>query len=667
MIDSHLGFTEPERNILEYLKSQRLLQGNLDVHVKGVRRSGFLQVRKGQVIAAECGNLQGNGALLSLAAIGAGEVRGAKSEKPVESNVSVTVTQIERFFATLPSFPQDDSHCDEEQTLQDAIRLFFQFRRKEAGAKLVEVLRSNRFYYPAWLWHSRLMTREDYIKKALNEAKKWGNVDLSIKNEVQKIEPQFTGSAETVRRCIFCWSLIKPGEECCDNCGGMQRVSKNTGTGKFVTEEMQETLSLYEEEMIGNPQNSRIAYCLCLGFCSLGQIDVARKFIDKALKISPQEPLFIRASALLQPEQKPVRQEPEKQAPIQQVPVQQKNVHKEAPVVHGASPGESKIKVDKTILVVEDSKTARKVVSMVLGRKGYKIIEATSGTEALLAIEGITPDLVLLDVMLPDMTGYEVLSTIRKKSELSEVPVVMLTGKRSSADRLKGMVSGSNEYLTKPFDPAKLLDVLGKYLEPSVKTIKAPQPNYLKKVESSPPPVKLETAINPQVAQPAAVAQPTVAKSAVAQPTVAKPVVAQRVTAKPAVETPILVMPKKNGQERSVLVVEDSPTSRKVITMVLSRKGYVVYEAATGEEALRKVEEELPQLILLDAMLPDMTGYDILAQLKQDQQLKEIPVVMLTAKDSPVDREKGIRAGSVAYLTKPFNPDKLLSVIGSYI
>jgi twitching motility two-component system response regulator PilG len=66
-------------------------------------------------------------------------------------------------------------------------------------------------------------------------------------------------------------------------------------------------------------------------------------------------------------------------------------------------------------------------------------------------------------------------------------------------------------------------------------------------------------------------------------------------------------------------------------------------------------------------MLPDMTGYDILAKLKQDTRLKEIPVVMLTAKDSPIDREKGMRAGSVAYLTKPFNPDKLLSVIGSYI
>lgn len=661
MIDAHIGFTENERNILEYLNSLRLLQGNLDVQVKGVRRTGFLQVRKGQIIAAKCGNLQGNGALLSLAAIGAGEVRSAKSEKPVECNVSVTVTQVERFFAKLPNLLQDDIHCNEEQTLQDAIRLFFQFRRKEAGAKLVEVLRSNRFYYPAWLWHSRLMTREDYIKKALNEAKKWGNVDLSIKKEVQKIEPQFTGTAETVKRCIFCWSLIKPGEECCDNCGGMQRVSKIAGPGKSVTGEMQETLSLYEEEMIGNPQNSRIAYCLCLGFCSLGQVDVARKFINKALKISPLEPLFIRASALLQPEQNSVRQVPEKQAPIQQVPGQQKNVHRETPVAHGASPGQSKIKANKTILVVEDSKTARKVVSMVLGRKGYNVIEATSGTEALLAIEGITPDLVLLDVMLPDMTGYEVLSTIRKKSELSEVPVVMLTGKRSPEDRLKGMVSGSNEYLTKPFDPAKLLDVLGKYLEPSAKTITASQPNYIKKVESSPPPVKLKAAINPQVVPPA-VAQPAVAKPAVAQPVVAQPEVA-----KPAVAMPTLVMPRTKGQERSVLVVEDSPTSRKVISMVLSRKGYVVYEAATGEEALRKVAEELPRLILLDAMLPDMTGYDILAQLKQDQHLREIPVVMLTAKDSPVDREKGIRAGSAAYLTKPFNPDKLLSVIGSYI
>jgi CheY-like chemotaxis protein len=328
--------------------------------------------------------------------------------------------------------------------------------------------------------------------------------------------------------------------------------------------------------------------------------------------------------------------------------VQQERVQKNASIVREISSG-NKETAEKTILVVEDSKTARKVVSMVLGRKGYKIIEATSGTEALLAIEGVAPDLVLLDVMLPDMTGYEVLATIRKNSRFSEVPVVMLTSKCGSADKLKGMVTGSNEYLTKPFDPAKLLVVLEKYLDPQAETVPALQSDYVKKADSPSPSVKPEP----------------VAKAPVSHPEVAKPVVIKPVI---TVAKPAVVPPKKKTTEKSVLIVEDSPTSRKVISMVLTRKGYVVNEAASGREALRKVaDDELPHLILLDAMLPDMTGYDILAKLKQDTRLKEIPVVMLTAKDSPVDREKGMRAGSVAYLTKPFNPDKLLSVIGSYI
>lgn len=632
MTDSHIGSTETQRNILEYLKSLRLLQGDLDVEVKSATRNGVMHVRQGNVIAAECGNLKGNGAFLTLVAIGSGEVNGTKAEKSVEKNVSVTVTQIERFFSKIPSLSQGDSSCDEAETLQDAIRLFFQFRRKEAGAKLVEVLRSNRFYYPAWLWHSRLMTREDYLKKALNEARKWGNVDPSIKRELEKIEPQLTGSPHKVKRCIFCWSLVRAGADRCDHCRGLQRVSMIENGGEYATGELQQTLSLYEEEFLKDPKNLRIAYCLCLGFCSLGKNDRALEFINKALKVSPQEPLFINASVLLQPVQNGVRQQA-----AQKEAVQQERVQNSGPVVHPASPpANNKIKIDKTILVVEDSKTARKVVSLVLGRKGYNIIEAATGTEALLAIEGVTPDLVLLDVMLPDMTGYEVLSTIRKRSEFLEVPVVMLTGKSGAADRQKGMISGSNEYLTKPFDPAKLLRVIGKYLDTPVDTANTPQPNIVKNVEPTPSPVKSEIVVKP-------------------------------VAVKVAVAKPSVVIPKDKGRGKSVLVVEDSPTSRKVISMVLSRKGYVVNEAATGGEALRMVEEQLPHLILLDAMLPDMTGYDILAQLKQDQRLKDIPVVMLTAKDSSVDREKGMRAGSAAYLTKPFNPDKLLSVIGGYI
>ncbi len=637
MTDSHIGSTGTQRNILEYLKAQRLLPDSLDVEVKSRRRAGVLHVRQGQVIAAESGILQGNGAFLTLVAEGVGDVTGIKSEKPVEKTVSVTVSQVERFFATLPSLSKDGNRCDEEKTFQDALQLFFQFRRKEAGAKLVEVLRSNRFYYPAWLWHSRLLTKEDSIRKALSEASKWGNSDPSVKKEVQKIEAQFTGLSEAVRRCIFCWSLLKSGEECCGNCGGLQRISQIAEGGTSSGGELQQTLALYEDAMSRNPENSRIAYCLCLGFCSLGQIDRGREYIAKALKISPREPLFVRTSALLQPVHSPTVQ-----VPVQKMSVAREKNPELAPVVFPALLAEKKKQGQKTVLVVEDSKTARKVISMVLGRKGYNILEATSGTEALLAIEGVTPNLVLLDVMLPDMTGYEILSTIRKKSGLADVPVVMLTSKSGAADRQKGMMSGSNEYLTKPFDPAKLLGVLGKYLDSSEEIARVSQPENVTQRESPAPAVRPTVPIKPAVVKPVAV--------------------------QPALTPPVMTKPKTEGLKKSILVVEDSPTSRKVISMVLSRKGYAVDEAASGEEALSKVDGEcLPNLILLDAMLPDMTGYNILALLKQDSRFKDIPVVMLTAKDSPVDREKGLQAGASDYLTKPFNPDKLLSVIGGYI
>ncbi len=641
MTASEANYMETQRNIVEHLKSLSLLQENLDIEVKSQSRTGMLRVRDGQVIGAQCGKLEGNGALLTLAAIGAADVRSVQTAVPVEKNVSVTVIQIERFFTRLPGLAQAESQCDEDRTHAHALQLFFQFKRKEAGAKLVEVLRSNRFYYPAWLWHSRLMTREDTIQKALKEAMQWGNSDPSVQREAKKIESQLTGSAETVKRCIFCWSLLQSGEECCPTCRGFQTISKMSSARGQVTTELQQIVPFYEVEFKKNPQNVRIVYCLCLGFYSLGNIDRAKDFINKALQISPKEPLFIRASTLLQPEPAPL---PLRQQAAPKLAVPQSTIPRKEVIVPAALTEDKEKRAGKTVLVVEDSKTARKVISFVLNRKGYRIVEAASGTEALLAIEGMMPDLVLLDVMLPDMTGYEILAVIRKNSRLAEVPVVMLTGKSSAADRQKGMIGGSNEYLTKPFEPTELLAVLARYLDPSIPAATSPQPLS--------PPEKTEAVVKPAVVKPIAARPPAGRVSTVVKPTGAGP-------------TAVIV--PENGLKKSVLIVEDSPTSRKVITMVLSRKGYLVQEAANGHDALRMIGDERPHLILLDAMLPDMTGYDILARLQQDPRLKKIPVVMLTAKDSPMDREKGIRAGSSAYLTKPFNPERLLSVIGSYI
>jgi twitching motility two-component system response regulator PilG len=656
MTDPYIPAPETEKNILRCLKHQQLHSGNVDISVKNIGVTGSIQMRKGQVVAATCGKLSGNGALLTLVTKGDADLHVEESQRPVDANVSLSLLLVERLLSKLPQGAAVKS-CDEEASLQQAIHLIFQFKRTEAGTKLVEVLRSNRFYYPAWLWHSRLMTRGDYLKRALAEARKWGNCDPEIQRESEKIEPQLGEGQVTVKRCIFCWAIVSAGDLQCRTCQGMLRITDGFKPTPSNSSELGRAIQAYEQEFQNNPANTRIAYCLCLGYLSLGNLDRAREYIGKALKVSPQEPIFVKISGLLGKISMPPADK--SSVPIARVEAAPRDTVPSAEVAGG-----------KTILMVEDSQTSRKVISMLLGRKGYRIVEAKNGAEALQKSAQVVPDLVLLDVMLPDMTGYEVLSRLRQTDGFSEVPVVMLTGKTNPSDRLKGLFHGSNEYLTKPFDPAKLLAVLEKYLEQSPANPGAGAPAGTKKAEPSIAPQAKPAMKSSALPGAAVAARKTEVKAATTAP-VTPPRTQSPVTmAKPVPVSPprpAVAEMKTVKAEKTVLVVEDSPTSRKVISMVLAKRGYGIEEAATGGAALRKMEAMLPNLILLDAMLPDMTGYDILSRLKKDERLKEVPVVMLTAKNNPVDRQKGLKGGSVAYLTKPFDPEKLLAVIDDNI
>ena len=116
-----------------------------------------------------------------------------------------------------------------------------------------------------------------------------------------------------------------------------------------------------------------------------------------------------------------------------------------------------------------------------------------------------------------------------------------------------------------------------------------------------------------------------------------------------------------------ILVVEDSVTTRKVITITLSQNGYSVVEASDGLEALSKVKDEKPDFILMDIILPKMDGYKVLTIIKNNPEFKDIPVVMLTSKTSYTDKVKGELAGSTAYLTKPFDQEDLLETVEKYL
>lgn len=120
----------------------------------------------------------------------------------------------------------------------------------------------------------------------------------------------------------------------------------------------------------------------------------------------------------------------------------------------------------KKIMIVEDSPTQRKFISRMLKEQGYLVMEAGDGYEALSQLANEKPDLILLDIVMPGMDGYEVMSAIKKMEDMEDVRIIMLTARGSLINKVYGKVAGTDEYLTKPFKSDELIGKIGKYLSP---------------------------------------------------------------------------------------------------------------------------------------------------------------------------------------------------------
>ena len=114
---------------------------------------------------------------------------------------------------------------------------------------------------------------------------------------------------------------------------------------------------------------------------------------------------------------------------------------------------------------------------------------------------------------------------------------------------------------------------------------------------------------------------------------------------------------------RKVLIVDDQPSITKLVSVKLSKEGFEVIEALDGEEGLRKAQEERPDLIILDIMMPKMSGWEVRDKLREDKRCQDIPVIMLTATGRFEEQLKGLEEGIEEYLTKPFDPNDLADLV----
>ncbi len=118
---------------------------------------------------------------------------------------------------------------------------------------------------------------------------------------------------------------------------------------------------------------------------------------------------------------------------------------------------------------------------------------------------------------------------------------------------------------------------------------------------------------------------------------------------------------------RKILIVDDEPYILNILDFSLDAEGYRVLQASDGEEAMRMAQEQTPDLVIMDVMMPRQDGFETCRRLKEDMRTSDIPVVLLTARNSREDRTRGEEVRADGYITKPFSPQRLLDTVQEFL
>ena len=438
-------------NILQIFSLEKKSQ-TLNVTKEG--HVGILDIEHGELIDAALGNLTGLKAAIEILLwddIQIEIIPLRSSSRTISNSLINILLEVSK----LKDERKSDLEESGEELLSTAIEKAEQQQYKEAHSNLVQYLKKNRNNAAAWIWYSRIQGNVEIMKKALKMA-----VNLDSNNELVKEEREKFSSVsdqltdEVVRKCYFCWAPLNKNTSTCHYCQGHLIISRETlaQSGSANSRCLEMARERYTRILKKYPRSLASLYCLGLININSRNFQDALAYLDKAAKMAPDKALFANQLKLLLDHL--ARQSEEEQQPIPGT----------LAVVPSVSDDATESTAQKMILVVEDSSTTRKVISITLSRQGYRVTEAADGLEALSKISEERPDLIMLDVILPKMDGYKILSIIRGNKEFKDIPVIMLTSKDGFINKMKGKMAGSSAYLTKPFDPDKMIAEIEKHI-----------------------------------------------------------------------------------------------------------------------------------------------------------------------------------------------------------
>ncbi|HEY4518290.1 MAG TPA: response regulator [Candidatus Paceibacterota bacterium] len=266
------------------------------------------------------------------------------------------------------------------------------------------------------------------------------------------------------------------------------------------------------------------------------------------------------------------------------------------------------------ILVAEDDAILREILMSKLTSAGYVALVAEDGAKALEIIKSDKPALILLDILIPIKNGLEVLEEMNQDPVLKLIPVIALSNSDDAEQIKKARALGARDFLIKAiFDSSDVLEKVAQVLRAGTSAIPA---------------------IPPTVVAPTPTSAPLTTPTAVAA----------------AIATGSAEVP---GARKSILIIEDDRFLREIAGQKLEAEGFAVMSATNGKEALEILATKArPNIIVLDLILPGMSGYEILEKVKQDVNLKDIPVLILSNLGQEEDIDKAKKLGATDYLVK---------------
>ena len=240
---------------------------------------------------------------------------------------------------------------------------------------------------------------------------------------------------------------------------------------------------------------------------------------------------------------------------------------------------------DKSILVIEDNELNLKLVRNLIQINNYRIMEASNAEDGIEMARMNKPDLILMDIELPGIDGFDATRMIRDDPGLRDVPVLALTAFAMKDDMAKAQAVGFSGYITKPISIKSFQEIIDSHLSESRDTSGCSIRAYGKRI----------------------------------------------------------------------LIVDDEALNLKLLSALLTSKGYQVATACDGQSALRLVATDHPDLILLDIMMPGLDGYEVTARLKAEPDTRDIPIILVTALTGEDEKKKGLEAGADEFINKPVN------------